>query len=189
MTASLTTPPLGRDVRGRSAWPRRLVLLALLGLVTLAVARRPTDPLAARLAGTWQLKSTPSASSEPRTIEFHADGRFWIYPAARRSVNEQDAYRWHVSHGELVVVFDDPLRQSTTAGQKVKELGRRLFDLRNVRRSCRYAVSEDARGVITIGLLQEWGNPPVRAQSARLTRNPDQRHGQLQQEPYAANPP
>jgi hypothetical protein len=128
--------------------------------------RLSPDPLTTRLVGTWELRSTPSGTTERRTIEFHDDGKFWIYRRGKRNIRD-DAYQWRVSEGDLIVVFDDPLAQSAAAGRKIKELARRIGDPKNVARSYRYAVSDDGGEAIS---NQERGNPPAQVESATLTR-------------------
>lgn len=150
------------------------MLLLLLLVTTVAVAiwmRR--DPLATRLVGAWELVSTPTGATDRRTIEFAANGRFWIYPRGNRNI-EIDTLHWTISRGDLVVVFEDPLTQGAPPVDVAKELGRRLFDPQNVERSYRYAVEDHGGDVITISLIEERGNPPAEVQRATLTREPVQ---------------
>jgi hypothetical protein len=176
MAGPLTTPLASDQPRRRVAWRplRLLVVLVVIALFACVAKWLPPDPLATRLVGAWQLRSTPSGTSEPRTIEFHEDGKFWVYASGQRSLSDQDSYRWRISRGDLVVVFEDPLTQPAPAGRKLKEAARRLADLRNVARSYRYAVSDDGGEVISIRLLEERGNTPAQAESATLTREREQ---------------
>lgn len=156
----------------RRRWFALVALLLLATIIAAPVAmwlRR--DALADRLVGAWELVSTPTGTTERRTIEFDAKGRFWIYTRGKRNV-EIDTCHWTISRGDLVVVFEDPLTQGGPPTDVAKELGRRLFDPQNVERSYRYAVEDDGGDVITISLIEERGNAPAEVQRATLTRKP-----------------
>jgi len=131
------------------------------------------NPIVARLVGAWEIESTPSGDSARRTIEFHDDGKFWICPQGKRNV-DADTYRWRVSEGDLVVIFQDPLSQDSSTGRKIKELARRVGDPANIARSYRYSVSDDDQDIITITLIKERGNRPAQVEWATLTREAEQ---------------
>src|SRR5687767_12959046 len=126
MSDRLTTPGLKDDAARRKRW-RVAIVLVLLGIVGIWVGvdrYRTSDPLFERLVGAWRLDATPSGTTDRRTVEFHSDGKFWIYRSNKRK--KGDTYQWWISNGELVVVFDNPLVQSAMLTYKAKELGRRL---------------------------------------------------------------
>jgi hypothetical protein len=173
-----TIAAMPTEQRRRFTRQSRLMLLILAVLLLLGIwALRSTrpDPLEARLVGAWELRSTPSVRTERRTIEFQSDGKFWIYRRGKRNV-KRDTYHWHVSEGDLVVIFDDPLQlsTSTSAGRRIKELARRIGDPSNVARSYRYSINDGGGSKITIRLIEELGNPPAQMGGAILTREPAQ---------------
>jgi hypothetical protein len=149
-----------------------MIVLLLLAVVTATAMLMRPSPLAVRLVGAWELTSTPSGTSDRRTMEFDDDGRFWIYRRGERNV-EIDTYRWRVSQGDLVVVFEDPLAQGGPPGVVLREVARRTVDPKNVARSYRYAVKDNGDS-LSLLLIEERGNPPAQVESATLTREPVQ---------------
>lgn len=174
MADRLTTPAPTVDPFDRRKW-RRVVAAMLLAAPAIVFGwwkSTAQDPLAARLLGAWKLESTPSGTSERRSIEFCDDGSSCIYSTGRP--DDAETLEWFISRGDLVVVFENPLTQPAPVRDQLLELGRRMFDPANTRRSYRYRVVDDRGRIIRFLLVDERGNPPAAEETFELTREAKQ---------------
>jgi hypothetical protein len=171
MSFPQTMPVATSEPRWLLSWRTAILLLIVVACVRAAlVTWRTPDPLVGQLIGGWSLKSNSPDDDSPRTMEFNDSGSFWIYPTGKRDVRS-DPYRWRISNGELVVVFDDPLQSpGASFGRRAHELVRRVTDIDNVARSYRYSAQRMNSRSIRITLIQERGNPPKQLEWATLTR-------------------
>jgi hypothetical protein len=177
MVSPETTPAPIAETKRKLPSRRLLYLFAAVVLAATAavlVMRFRTDPLERRLVGVWALRSSPQFSTYERMIEFHKDGRFWVYPKGQRDV-ESDPSKWRISGGDFVMVNEDPLNsKGVSIGGRLREMSRRIGDPFNDLRSSRYAVKDEGGGTITLTLIEEWGAAPKKAAQATLTRAAEQ---------------